>query len=53
MSFGENKPQRIEQLTQLVRFMAQAMMEHGYPEKAPACWQHILRELRKAGVEVD
>ena len=43
---------RCDGLVQTARFMAEAMKEHGYQKEAPACWQHIVREMRKLGVEV-
>lgn len=42
----------ISELAQLVRFMAAAMAEHGYAEAAPACWQHIERQMAKLGLEI-
>ena len=42
----------ISELAQLVRFMASAMAEHGYKDDAPACWQHIERQMAKLGIDV-
>lgn len=44
---------RCDGLVETARFMAEAMKEHGYRSQAPACWQHIVRQLRRLGVEVE
>lgn len=41
-----------ERLVVVALFMADRMIATGYAEKHPATWGHIVRELRKCGLEV-
>lgn len=45
--------QQRDGLVTVTRFMADRMQAIGFKAYGPACWGHIVRELRKLGVEVE
>ena len=61
MSFGDGDLHaRLEDMTRqrdilvaLARMMAKRMQDIDYPKYGPASWGHIVKELRKAGIEIE
>lgn len=42
-----------DSLVALAMMMAKRMQDIDYPKYGPASWGHIVKELRKAGIEIE